>query len=381
MKILLLCWRDTTHPQGGGSERYLERVAGYCARHGHEVIFRTSSYTDAPRRSMREGVRFSRSGGKFGVYPKAALGMIAGRLGLGTMRGVDVVVDTQNGIPFFAALFSGKPTILLTHHCHREQWPVAGKLLAKIGWFLESQVSPWLHQSLRYVTVSQPSKDELVGLGVHPERVDIIRNGVDHPPTHMRLEDDGLLHLVTLSRLVPHKQIEDAIEVVRSLDGVVLDIIGSGWWGQQLRDKAADIADRVVFHGQVSEEYKHALLDRAAIHLMPSRKEGWGLAVIEAAQHRVPTIGYRSSGGLVDSVREGGVLVGDREEFVAETRRLLADSDRREALGALAYEAAQGYSWDDTGRRFLDLMERVAHAPATPTPPASHNEASDTPTQ
>ncbi len=45
--------------------------------------------------------------------------------------------------------------------------------------------------------------------------------------------------------------------------------------------------------------------------LLPSRKEGWGLAVVEAAQHGVPTIGYRSSGGLSDSIVDGvtGILV------------------------------------------------------------------------
>src|SRR5699024_146536 len=40
LKILLLCWRDTTHPQGGGSERYLERVGEFLADQGHEVVFR-----------------------------------------------------------------------------------------------------------------------------------------------------------------------------------------------------------------------------------------------------------------------------------------------------------------------------------------------------
>ena len=50
MKILLLCWRDSTHPQGGGSERYLERVGEYLAAQGHEVVYRTAKHTDAPRR-------------------------------------------------------------------------------------------------------------------------------------------------------------------------------------------------------------------------------------------------------------------------------------------------------------------------------------------
>ena len=37
--ILLLCWRDTRHPQGGGIETYLERVGAELARRGANVTF------------------------------------------------------------------------------------------------------------------------------------------------------------------------------------------------------------------------------------------------------------------------------------------------------------------------------------------------------
>ncbi|NTS21762.1 glycosyltransferase, partial [Bacteroides fragilis] len=69
-------------------------------------------------------------------------------------------------------------------------------------------------------------------------------------------------------------------------------------------------------------DYKHALLALADVHLMPSRKEGWGLAVMEAAQHGVPTVGY--SFGLRDSVIPGqtGVLVDTEKEFVRAVREL-----------------------------------------------------------
>ncbi len=55
------------------------------------------------------------------------------------------------------------------------------------------------------------------------------------------------------------------------------------------------------------------MLQRSWVHVLPSRKEGWGLAVVEAAQHGVPTIGYRASGGLTDSIVDGvtGMLVDD----------------------------------------------------------------------
>ncbi|XOJ09493.1 glycosyltransferase family 4 protein [Corynebacterium striatum] len=357
MKILLLCWRDSTHPQGGGSERYLERVGEYLAAQGHEVVFRTARHMNAAKRERRAGVLHSRGGAKFSVYPRAWLAILAGRLGLGDLKGVDVIVDTQNGIPFFARLVSPAPTVLLTHHCHREQWPVAGPLLARLGWFLESKVAPRVYRNSPYVTVSRASKHDLEDLGIRGAR--IIENGVDPLPAHVpTLERETAIHLVTLSRLVPHKQIEHAMDTVARMPGAVLDVIGSGWWEAQLREYAAciGVAERVRFRGQVTEDYKHALLALADVHLMPSRKEGWGLAVMEAAQHGVPTVGYTF--GLRDSVvsRETGVLVDTEDEFAHAVQKLVEDPDERRRLGENARQLAARYSWEKTGQAFEKLL-------------------------
>lgn len=361
MKILLLCWRDSTHPQGGGSERYLERVGEYLAAQGHEVVYRTARHMNAAARDTRNGVRYSRGGGKYTVYPRALWAMVLGRLGLGDLRGVDVVVDTQNGIPFFARTVAGAPTVLLTHHCHQDQWKVAGAALGRFGWFLESQVAPRVYRGAPYVTVSEASRADLGELGV--TGVEIIENGVDAVPDHVPvLEREADIHLVTLSRLVPHKQIEHAMDTVALMPGAVLDVIGAGWWEHELREYAREqgVEGRVRFRGQVTEDYKHALLARADIHLMPSHKEGWGLAVMEAAQHRVPTVGY--SFGLRDSVKpdETGVLVETKPEFITAVRDLAGDEPRRSALGAKAEEFAATFSWELTGARFEALLRRVA---------------------
>ena len=392
MKVLLLCWRDTGHPEGGGSERYLERVAAHLAARGDRVVFRTAAYPGARGRSKRDGVVFSRAGGNFSVYVRAWLAMLAARVGLGPIaRGLggrpDVVVDTQNGVPFFAALFSGAPTVVLTHHCHREQWPVAGPLVGRLGWFIESRLAPRVQRGCRYVTVSRPSADDVRDLGVDEERITIIRNGVDPVPEavldrlagpgspladavpagHPCSADDGP-RLVTLSRLVPHKQIEHAIDALAALlpqyPNAVLDIVGSGWWADELHDYATGlgVADRVVFHGQVSEEEKHLILASACVHVMPSRKEGWGLAVIESAQHGVPTVGYRSSAGLRDSVVDGvtGMLADSEDELVALVRRIAADAPLRDFLGAEARARAETFSWDATAGAFAAVLAEVA---------------------
>ncbi len=62
-----------------------------------------------------------------------------------------------------------------------------------------------------------------------------------------------------LSRLVPHKQIEDALEAIAELrprmPDLHLDVLGGGWWEQRLVDHAAllGISDAVTFHGHVDD--------------------------------------------------------------------------------------------------------------------------------
>ncbi|KAA8961779.1 glycosyltransferase family 4 protein [Mycobacterium sp.] len=368
--VLLLCWRDTGHPQGGGSETYLQRIGAQLAASGVNVTLLTARYPGAPRSEVIDGVTISRAGGRYSVYVWALLAMAAARFGLGPLRRArpDVVVDTQNGLPFLARLIYGRRVAVLVHHCHREQWPVAGPVLGRLGWFVESRLSPWLNRRNQYVTVSLPSARDLVALGVGIDRIAVVRNGLDEAPVPSL---SGLRaaspRVVVLSRLVPHKQIEDALDAVALLrsriPGLHLDIIGGGWWQQRLVDHAMrlGISDVVTFHGHVDDDTKHRVVQQCWVHVLPSRKEGWGLAVVEAAQHAVPTIGYRSSGGLTDSVIDGvtGVLVDDHAELVHRLEQLLADPVLRDQLGGKAQARSAEFSWRQSADAMRVVLESV----------------------
>jgi len=369
-RVLLLGWRDTGHPQGGGSEAYLQRIGAQLAASGVAVTLRTARYPGAPRRDTVDGVTVSRGGGPYSVYVWAGLAMVAARIGLGPLRHArpDVVVDTQNGIPFLARLAYGRRSVLLVHHCHREQWPVAGRRTGRFGWFVESRLSPALHRRNQYVTVSLPSARELTELGVESARIAVVRNGLDEaPPATLTAGRSVTPRVSVLSRLVPHKQIEDALDAVAALRPQIpdlhLDIVGGGWWEQPLVEHAAalGISDAVTFHGHVDDEAKHHVVQRSWVHVLPSRKEGWGLAVIEAAQHGVPTVGYRSSGGLTDSIVDGvtGLLVDGPDCLVDGLRRLLTDPVLREELGAKARIRSAEFSWALSADAMRTVLESV----------------------
>jgi len=368
--VLLLCWRDTGHPQGGGSETYLQRIGAQLADAGVNVTLRTARYRGAARREVVDGVRISRGGGPYTVYIWAGLAMVAARLGLGPLRKVrpDVVIDSQNGLPFLARLAFGPRVIVLVHHCHRDQWPVAGRVLGRVGWFVESRLSPRLHRRNQYVTVSLPSVRDLADLGVDTGRVAVVRNGLDEAPPHtLTGARSSTPRVVVLSRLVPHKQIEDALDAVAVLRARVpdlhLDVVGGGWWQDRLLQHAQrlGIAEAVTFHGHVDDVTKHAVLQRSWIQLLPSRKEGWGLAVIEAAQHGVPTIGYRSSGGLTDSIVDGvtGLLVDSHSDMVDHLEQLLSDQVLREELGAKAAARSREFSWPQSAASMRAVLDTV----------------------
>ncbi|OJZ70413.1 glycosyl transferase [Mycobacterium paraffinicum] len=373
--VLLLCWRDTGHPQGGGSEAYLQRIGAQLAARGIAVTLRTARYPGSPRREVVDGVRIDRAGGRYSVYVWALLAMAGARLGLGPLRRVrpDVVVDTQNGLPFLARLVYGRRVAVLVHHCHREQWPVAGPVLGRLGWFVESTLSPRLNRRNQYVTVSLPSARDLVSLGVDNAHIAVVRNGLDEAPARTLSGPRAAApRVVVLSRLVPHKQIEDALEAVAQLrprmPGLHLDIVGDGWWRQRLVDHVSrlGISGAVTFHGHVDDVTKHHVLQSAWVQLLPSRKEGWGLAVVEAAQHRVPTIGYRSSGGLSDSIVDEvtGILVDTHAELVVRLEELLSDPVLRDQLGAKAHARSGEFSW----RQSADAMHTVLDAVRTGHP-------------
>ncbi|HEY1842850.1 MAG TPA: glycosyltransferase family 4 protein [Mycobacterium sp.] len=368
--VLLLCWRDTGHPQGGGSETYLQRTGAQLAASGVEVTLRTARYPGAARREVIDGVRISRAGGRYSVYVWALLAMAAARLGMGPLRRVrpDVVVDTQNGLPFMARLIYGRRVAVLVHHCHREQWPVAGWFFGRLGWFVESWLSPKLHRRNQYVTVSLPSARDLIGLGVGNDRIAVVRNGLDEAPVPSLAGPRSVTpRVLVLSRLVPHKQIEDALTAVAQLRPSIpelhLDVVGGGWWRERLTEHAAGlgISDAVTFHGHIDDVAKHHVVQQSWVHVLPSRKEGWGLAVIEAAQHAVPTIGYRSSGGLADSIIDGvtGVLVDSRAELVDRLEQLLADPVLRDQLGAKAQARSAEFSWQQSADAMRSVLESV----------------------
>jgi glycosyltransferase involved in cell wall biosynthesis len=364
VRVTFLTWRDTGHPDGGGSELYVEEIARRLAGRGHDVTILCARYPGSSRSSFEHGVRFLRRGGRLTVYLHGLLHVL-----LPSGRRQDVVVEVINGLPFGARLVRRAGLLAVVHHVHQDQWRlIYPGLGGRVGWFVESRVTPVLYRRTPHVTVSEASRRDLIALGLPADGVRIVHNGL----TTTRVEEPRATtpRLVVLARLVPHKRIEHAFTVLAALrqefPEIRLDVIGSGWWHDALRAAARDLGveDLVVWHGHVPDDERDRLLARAWIALLPSTKEGWGLSVTEAAAQGTPTVAYREAGGVNESIEDGvtGVIVDGpaSEAMVAAVLGLLREEERLARLASAARERAGTFSWAASTLEFEGILEEVA---------------------
>jgi glycosyltransferase involved in cell wall biosynthesis len=115
--------------------------------------------------------------------------------------------------------------------------------------------------------------------------------------------------------------------------------------------------DRVIYVGELGPEPLDALYRGAACMLFPIQwEEPFGLAVVESMARGVPVIAT-PRGAMPELIEPGvsGFLVTSVEEGAEAARRAVADIDR----AGCQRSAAQRFSWDVTGKRYLDLIWRA----------------------
>lgn len=360
MRICFLSWRDGLHPEAGGSEVFLEQICQRLAARGHEITIVTSA-DRRPDSRDGTGIRRIRRGNRLTVFPWGWWHVLTHR------RHHDVVVEVMNGLSFASRLARPRASVIVFHHSHQRQWTmIYPDWRGRLGRRLEAGLVTLLNRGARWITVSDSSRQDLERWHVSRGHISVIPNASDHVIGGVGQTVPG--RLVCTARLVPHKQVEHAIDVVAAMKDrhrdIHLEIVGDGYWADELRRHAAgrQVADRVHFHGHVSDEERNAVVGSAVLNLLPSTREGWGLVISEAAQWSVPSVAYRHAGGVVEAIEDGrtGRVVDDLTELIAAVDMALSDPDATRAWGRKAQEMASSRTWEDATSEFeavLQLLE------------------------
>ncbi|ROP27917.1 glycosyltransferase family 4 protein [Couchioplanes caeruleus] len=371
MRILVLNWRDLTHPAAGGAEVYTEQVLRRWVAAGHEVTLFAAAVAGRPAAEIVDGYRVVRAGNRFTVYREARRWW--NRYGRGRF---DVVVDETNTVPFFAHEWvdDGARTIALVHQTCEEIWhhnapPVVahlGRHLLEPGWLRRLSGSPIL-------AVSDSTRDALIRFGARD--VTVVPEGYEPPATLPQVDKEDTPTAVFCGRMVSYKRPWEVIRAVglarREIPDLRLWMIGGGPLLDKLRAAAPE---GVEFLGRVSEQDKHDRMARAHVHLATSVREGWGLVVTEAAALGTSTIAYDVP-GLRDSTRAaGGVVTPPQPEALARRLVELLPGLTTAAAAPLPYGGA--HSWDHVATTLLEAVCEHARVPGTalartPLPPAA----------
>ena len=344
MRIGVLAWRDLAHPQAGGSEYVVDELSKGLTQRGHEVILLAGSPSSTHRYESHA------LGGTYSQYLAAPF------VWHRDVEHADVIIDVENGIPFFSPLWTRTPVVCLVHHVHTEQWGMQFRApIASIGRFLESKVMPRVYRRSRFVSVSSSTTASLAGLGIPRERITTIEMGTAPLAATDAVPDDEP-RFVILGRLVPHKRVDLALRVwpeVRAATGGRLIVVGDGPEMSMLRDLATD---GVEFTGSVDEDQKATHLATSWLLVHPAHHEGWGTVVMEAASMGVPTVGFDVE-GVRDSVEHAvtGLLAADERQFVANWIELATNDSLRSRMSDAARARSATFGWS----RAIDEFERV----------------------
>jgi glycosyltransferase involved in cell wall biosynthesis/O-antigen/teichoic acid export membrane protein len=363
--ILVLTDRDWTHPQGGGTGTNLYGQIARWVAWGHRVTVIAGDYEGAAKHEeLAANLVVHRMGTRLTVFPRAAYATLRG-----LAKDADVVLEVVNGIAFFTPLWwwLRKPRVALVHHVHQEHYVhelgTRGRIAA---WMLEHFPLKFLYRGTPVLTISKAARDDLVELGVEPDRIHVVYMGVEHEQFHRtaKAEKPTLLYL---GRLKQYKRLEVLLDVLEAVPEAHLEIAGDGDHREVLQQEIEErgLHDRVTLHGFVDEDDKAELYGRAWVSLTASSAEGWCLTVMEAAACGTPSAALKV-GGLAESIvdEQTGVLADTPQELAAKVRDLVRDPERRERFGDAAEARARGFTWDRTAEENLALLERAADEPA-----------------
>ncbi|HZR91574.1 MAG TPA: glycosyltransferase family 4 protein [Gaiellaceae bacterium] len=255
-------------------------------------------------------------------------------------RGADLVHAhwLPSGLP---ARLAGKPYVLSVHGTDAELARRAPALFRPL--VSAARIVTCVSESLVEVARALGAREVRVvpvGVGV-PERIAV----PEEPP-----------HVLYLGRLSEEKGVLELVEAAR---GLPLVVVGDG----PLRDRVAGAA------GFVSPGEVGLHLDRAAVVVCPSRREGYGVVARQAMAHGRPVVAT-AVGGLAEAVVDGrtGLLVppGDVAALRAALERLLADAELRRRLGQAGHaRARERFSREFALAATLDAYRAALAGPAT----------------
>ncbi|MFI4885465.1 MAG: glycosyltransferase family 4 protein [Steroidobacterales bacterium] len=223
---------------------------------------------------------------------------------------------------------------------------------------------------------SEPELALLSRIGVAARRVPL---GVDHvrdwparePVPRRPGEPARLIHVASLNRVKDQPTLLRAVARLASGHPEVrLDIVGDDTLGGEIQRLALalGLAERVRFHGFLTQRQLHPLMQQAHVSVICSRHEAGPMAVLEAAAVGVPTVGT-AVGHIAEWAPDAAIAVpiGDAGALAVAIDGVLRDEPLRLRLAHAARVRAMSEDADHTAACFETLYSELLPLIASPS--------------
>ncbi len=220
------------------------------------------------------------------------------------------------------------------------------------------------------VAISKQVEAQLVAIGVSPQKLSVIYNGVDTrefvPGRAARaqfgLPAEPFVALFAGDMTTPRKNLETALAALAFAPGVHLAVVGSlNKNPYPARVATMGLADRVTFLGFRRDLPQ--IMQAVDAFVYPSRYEPLGLVVLEALAAGLPVVTVRATAASELIGPEAGFVIerSDDARAVGEAlARLAADGALRGGMARAARGIAERHTWTQMSERYYELYERVA---------------------
>ena len=240
-----------------------------------------------------------------------------------------------------------------------ERYPLVRRMIAKAAGQVDASI-----------TVCTALKDALVDLGTDPDRVHVLRNGVDlemfRPADRAAVRLAWQIRrqtLLSVGHLIERKGHDLIIRALADLPDVDLIIAGDGPERDHLQRLAVslNVADRVRFLGVIDHHRLADLYSAVDLLVLASSREGWPNVLLEALACGTPVVATRIWGtSEIVTTPEAGRLIDQRtpEAIAKAVREVLGRSPDHARTRAFA----EGFSWDATTEGQLRLFSSLVRA-------------------
>ena len=348
----------------GGIGIHAHEMSKQQARLGHDITVYTANKGNEPREEFRDGYKIIR----FKNDLKLMGNSISFRLfrELFKIRNDFDIIHAHSHLFFSTNLCAfvrkwGSPPLVITNH---------GLISQTVPMWVHKIYIPtianWTFKTAdNIICYTENEKSLLKKLGVDPDKIVVIHNGVDTNVFSSCEKERNTDQILWIGRFTPGKGVEYLIEafdiLIKEYPNLKLIMLGKGAVKGNIEQKIRDLnlSKNIIINEFVPNSELPNIYQNSDVFVLPSINEGVPRTILEAMACGLPIV-CTALPQLINIVEGCGFVVPLRypQALADAISKIISNKELSQKLGENGRKnVVENYSWEDTMKRTIKLYE------------------------